>query len=176
MTDIHVDEKIINIIKLETEEYEFKMIDEYVEYYGYSYLKNLKFPRFDKYLKYYEGIGEIKLSENDYGYTLEFPIPYHDEFEVVILKKKELSEVDELKITIKKNNEIIEKYEHEINLAWENVKIATDLYKNEKKENEKLIKTLEYVSNIKNEEIEQLKKDKNKSILDTICDYIDELL
>jgi hypothetical protein len=88
----------------------------------------------------------------------------------------ELSEVDKLKITIKKNNEIIEKYEHEKNLAWENVKIAADLYKNEKKENEKLIKTLEYVSKIKNEEIEQLKKEKNKSILDIICDYIDELL
>ena len=167
MLNLVIDEKTINITKLDTDEYEFKMINEYIEYFGYSFLKNLKFPRLDKYFRHYEQIEEIKLYEFENGYKLEFPIPYHDEFEVVVLKRKEMTEIDELKITIQKNNDIIDEYKKEIDeLSMENINILkyyNNLINEKNKEIDKLNKVLT-----------QIKNDDNH-LLDTICNYLDEL-
>jgi hypothetical protein len=108
--NITISNKIIKINKIlidnqYTNEYEFNMDYQYIQYYGKSFLKDLKINKFQDYIRFYEQKGEFILTEIDNDYYLELPIPFTDRYECIILKKPELTEIDELKILIKQQQD-----------------------------------------------------------------------
>lgn len=107
---ITIGDKTIKINKIiinneYTNEYEFIMDYQYLQYYGKSFLKELKLNKFQDYLKFYEQKEELTLKEINDDFYLSFPIPFTDNFEVITLKKPELTESAEFKILLKKQQD-----------------------------------------------------------------------
>jgi hypothetical protein len=102
---ITVDDKTIQIKKLDTNEYEFTMDYQYLQYYGKSFLKDLQINKFQDYLKFYEQKEEIKIKEISNNFYLELPIPFTTNCEIITLKKPELTECAEFKILLKKQED-----------------------------------------------------------------------
>ncbi len=112
---ITTDEHSITIIKLDTDEYEFTSVHNYLEYYGKSYLKNLSFVMdFNGYLSVMQ--DKIKIEQVDTNYIMiELPIPFSDSFELMQLKKVDVDEFQSLKITIAKSSDELRKHISEVN-------------------------------------------------------------
>ena len=102
---INIDNKIIQINKLDTNEYEFTMDYQYLQYYGKSFLKELKITKFQDYLKFCEQKEEFTLKEINEVFYLSIPIPFTDSNEIITLKKPELTESAEFKILLKKQQD-----------------------------------------------------------------------
>jgi hypothetical protein len=86
---ITIDDKTIIIKKIDMNEYEFIMDYHYLQYYGQSFLKELKLNKFGDYLNYYEQKEEIDLYEINGGFQLNLPIPFTYEFVEIKLKLQE---------------------------------------------------------------------------------------
>jgi hypothetical protein len=116
--NINIGDKYIKINKLDTNEYEFIMNYEYLQYYGKSFLKEIKIDKFSDYINFYEQKEEILLIEIDGDFHLKFPIPFSYNYETIILKKPEISEIDEIKLLLKKQRDefkqIITEQQYEI--------------------------------------------------------------
>lgn len=175
---ITIGDKTIKINKIiinneHTNEYEFIIDYNYLQYYGKSFLKELKLDKFEDYLKFYEQNEEIKIKEINNNFYLELPIPFSTNCEIITLKKPELNEMDEFKILLKKQqDEFTEKLRQETEKLRQETEKNKDLeneignlwktlntFQNDINHNETNIKTLLKYSKDKDKENEKLRQE-----------------
>jgi hypothetical protein len=143
--EIELDNLTINITKLDTGEYEFATTYQYLEYWGKSFIKSLSFV--DNFQEYFDcPMTKCSVDYFDKYIILTFPVPFSSKCELVQLNKPDINEIQELKILIKKQEEVIK-----------DLKIII-------KEQEKLIKDLEASDKQQKDDIQNLKlsADRNK--------------
>ncbi len=105
---IFANNQLVEIKKLDTNEYEFSAVRNHTEYFGKSYLKGLAFiTDFKNYLK--ASSKQIEFLDNEKCIMVQLPLPFSDKFELVELKKVESVEFKKLNVTIKKTTEYLEK-------------------------------------------------------------------
>jgi hypothetical protein len=94
-------------VKLDTNEFEFSIHHNYIEYYGTSYFKKLSFIT-DLQSYFNDNIKKITVELIDVKYfMIQFPVPYTTDFELVQLKIVEIDEFKKLNIMILKNSDDI---------------------------------------------------------------------
>lgn len=99
----------IIIRKLDTNEYEFSTTYNYLEYYGKSFLKSLSFiTEFNNYLDSLKNSIRIEFTDNKF-ITIQFPIPFSDNSELVQLKTVEIDEFGKINIMIQKSSDELNK-------------------------------------------------------------------
>jgi hypothetical protein len=111
------------INKLDNDEYEFIIPYNYQDYYGKSFLKLFKnIDDFDEYFK--SKLIEVKVFDDNL--ILGLRLPYSKKFELVQLNKPEITEIEELKILIKKQSEKIVNLEKEIKIYNESLVVINE--------------------------------------------------
>ncbi len=97
---------VITINALDTKEYEFSMVHDYIEYHGKSFLKALAFvDDFERYLEYVS--KNIALEYASSCIMISLPVPFSKEIELVKLAKKNMGATEELEIKIRKQRDTI---------------------------------------------------------------------
>lgn len=122
---IYASNQLVEIKKLDTDEYEFSAVRDHIDYFGKSYLKGLAFiTDFKNYLEASD--KQIEFLPHNKCIMVRLPLPFSDKFELVELKEVESDEFKKLSIMIKRTTEHFEK---EINSLKIELKQSNDYIK-----------------------------------------------
>lgn len=155
---LHAADELINIKKLDNDEYEFTTEHNYLFYSGKSFLKNLQIDNLQHYIDYCEEKQLFKIDMVNDDFILTLPIPFTNKNELIRMGKPDLDETQKLKKELEKKDKQIKNLQLLNSIITKKHDIIVDSLDNYRIDDDEISKLNEIV-NEQREEISKLNND-----------------